>query len=344
MSTLQETRTIQGNLLEIIKILEQLRTTTNKKEKEKILNINKNNTLLQKVIYYTYSPYKIYNINKKTFNDTKKFSIDTSQIKFQTIFELLDFLTTVDLNDNIKAEILTYLALSPSILENLYMKMMLKNLQVGITITTINKIWKNLIPKFNIMLAKRYEDYAKKLKGDIIITEKIDGVRAVIIREENNTIIMNKQGKILKNIDILEDAKHLPSNMVYDGKLLGLNEKELSHKELYHSIGYTSKKTENTKLEYHIFDTIPFDEFKKGISKENCIDRKHNLINIFELRNFKLLKIVPILYIGNDYSQINKLLRISINKGKNGIIINSKSGKYECKRSKEILWLGEQIH
>ena len=43
------------------------------------------------------------------------------------------------------------------------------------------------------------------------------------------------------------------------------------------------------------------------------------------------------LYIGDDKSRISKFLQQAIENGQEGIMINTASGKYECKRSKNVL-------
>lgn len=337
--TLQEIRTLQGELYKVAQILDEVGATTSRNEKEEILKNNKDNALLQKVFDYTYNPYKVYGVGKKTLEGVEQLGMDMSQSRFATIFDLLDYLTTVNLNNDIKGEILSYLATTPPVLRDLYMRMVLKDLRIGVTETTINKIWKGLVPQFNVMLAKKYTDYADKLKGDIVITTKLDGIRAVIIKDNDTITIMSRQGKIIEElVEIVEEAKKLPTNMVYDGELLKINDEGLSSKELYNvTKKITGKKGEKRDLEFHAFDMIPLDEFKEGKSKKDCLTRKQELKEVIENGEFTFIKNVPILYVGNDYSKIDELLKEAINNEQEGIMVNTAKGKYECKRSKEIL-------
>lgn len=337
--TLQEVRTIQGKLLRVVEVLNKLEATNSRNEKEEILEANKDNTLLQRVFDYTYSPYKVYGVGKKTLEGYEQLGVNMTVNKFGTIFDLLDYLTTANLNNDVKGEILSFLATVPPALRDLYVRIMLKDLRVGVTATTVNKVWEGLVPKFDVMLAKKYQDYIDKLKGDIIITTKLDGIRAVIIRERNTTVIMTRQGKIIEGcVQILEEAKKLPTNMVYDGEFLKANPDKLSSKELYNETKkITGKKGEKTGLEYHAFDVIPLDEFRLGKSKKGCLDRKKDLEQIINNGDFAFFKNVPILYVGSDYSKIDELLKEAIANEQEGIMINTAKGKYECKRSKEIL-------
>ena len=53
---------------EVINIIKQLQNTSSSNEKLNILKLNKDNELLQKVLEYTYNPFKKYNKSKKSIS------------------------------------------------------------------------------------------------------------------------------------------------------------------------------------------------------------------------------------------------------------------------------------
>ena len=55
-------------LYKVIEILDQVANTNSRNEKEEIFKQNKNNELLQKVLEYTYNPFKIYGIGVKSID------------------------------------------------------------------------------------------------------------------------------------------------------------------------------------------------------------------------------------------------------------------------------------
>ena len=59
----------------------------------------------------------------------------------------------------------------------MYGQIFTKELKLGITSKTINKVFPNLIPEFNVMLAEKYWDRMEELEKtnpDIIISQKLD--------------------------------------------------------------------------------------------------------------------------------------------------------------------------
>ena len=70
-----------------------------------------------------------------------------------------------------------YLRSLPSKDREIYEQIFTKELKLGITAKTINKVWKDFIPEFNVMLAEKYWNRMNELekeKPDIIITQKLD--------------------------------------------------------------------------------------------------------------------------------------------------------------------------
>lgn len=60
-----------------------------------------------------------------------------------------------------------------------------KDLKVGITQKTINKVYgKGFIPSFSVMLAESYAKKEPKVKGKFYVTLKLDGNRCVAIKDE----------------------------------------------------------------------------------------------------------------------------------------------------------------
>ena len=70
-------------------------------------------------------------------------------------------------------------------LYDLFNKILIKNLQLGIDAKTINKVIPNLIPTFNVMLANKYFDDVKFVEGkEFALTTKIDGGRIIAIKKK----------------------------------------------------------------------------------------------------------------------------------------------------------------
>ena len=92
-----------------------------------------------------------------------------------------------------------------------------------------------------------------------------------------------------------------------------------------------------TDVVFHIFDMIPIEDFRNGISHISCVKRKDLLHTVIESGDFKWIKEVKTLYYGTDKTQITKLLDEAISKGLEGVMVNIADAPYECKRTRSIL-------
>lgn len=331
-------------LIEVANILNEIGANPSRNSKESILKQHKNNKTLQKVLEYAYNPYKVYGVGKKSLEDVGQ--VDSKiDVKYNNIFDLLDFLASNNLNNGIKSDMISFINSEPVELQELYVKMILKDLRLGATAKTINKIFKGLIPEFNLMLAKKYEDRAEKiLSKEIVISIKLDGIRLAIVKNGNDIKFMTRQGKVMEGLsDIEEDIKNLPSG-VYDGELLKINPNGLDSKDLFaETRKETGKKGLKKDLMFHVFDYIPIDEFNNGKSKLNCLDRKEFISNEIGRTKFNWVKEVEILEVTKDHNRIKYWLDEAVKNNAEGIMVNLSCGRYECKRSNQILKV-KQFH
>lgn len=324
---------------EIIKIVQALRTESSTNGKIAILQKNKDNGTLKKVLLYTYDPFRKYGISEKTLETDVPHNDPTIDI-----FELLDLLAISNINDSLRGQVNAFMSYYK--FENyqemeLYKGMLLKDLKLGCNITTINKVWKDLIPKFEVMLAESYFKQKEGfLKGkNFIISTKLDGNRLVIIKRNGNIKMFTRQGKLMEGlIEIETDANLLPDNMVYDGELIAENIDNLPSDELFRvTMTKARKDGEKKGLIFNCFDMLPLDEFEKGKSKAKCSERKHNLEDILNELNLKYISNVNTLYEGNDESKILELLNWAKSNNLEGVMCQLSDGEYECKRTKNIL-------
>ena len=90
---------------QILEIINELKATTKTNEKIAILTKNKDNELLQKVLFYTYNPNYQFGLSEKKIRqliDNKK-SFIQADIEG---FKLLDKLRTRNINDNLRTLVL----------------------------------------------------------------------------------------------------------------------------------------------------------------------------------------------------------------------------------------------
>ena len=158
---------------EVIKIFKKLQESSGKRLQE-ILEENKDNELLKKVLWFVYNPYIVTGLSSKKIN-----KMVNKQIKYapaETIEEVFEYLQEHNTGTDIDiAYVLEFIQGKPD--QEMYSRIFTKELKLGITSKTINKVFPNLIPEFNVMLAEKYWDRMEELEKtnpDIIISQKLD--------------------------------------------------------------------------------------------------------------------------------------------------------------------------
>lgn len=325
----------------IINIINQLKNTNSNKEKLEILKVNNSNELLKNILYYTMNPYFKYGMSEAVImkNKDKYTKVET----YNDLFEMLDELRTSNINDVLRNKVYNYLDLLENKELELVINIICKNLKIGISTATVNKVWKGLIPSFGVQLAANYKDKQPAIGEKIFITEKLDGIRCVCIYQDGQAKFYSRQGKEIEGIFDIETeintvCQQLGINdYVFDGELLKENFNNVDSGSLYRE----TTAIVNSKLKYkkniifNIFDILPLKEFVNGKSVKIYEERREELVKIGEL-NCTYLKIVPLLYSGEDHSKIAEFLKIMENNNKEGIMVN-RNFVYETKRTPSIL-------
>lgn len=324
-------------IYDVKQIIEGVSGTSSRNEKESILHNNRDNQLLKEILYFVYSPYVLTGLSKKKIS--KKLQLPNEQSTL-SIVEVMDYLKSHNSGRDTDIQIIQHFIKSqPEDLQELLTKIVTKDLVIGATAGTINKSFgKQFIEEFDVMLADKYFDHEDKVKGNFIISEKLDGNRNATFNNDSIKML-TRQGQPYEGfIDIEEELKLLPKGYVYDGEFIAINEKNLNSADLYRVTTSIVRKDGIKKdVIFHVFDMIPIEDFKKGICKTPCIDRKLMFKNVIEGLDLKWIKEVPILYIGKDKEQVTYWLDKLTSEGSEGCMVNIADAPYECKRTKNIL-------
>ena len=324
------------DIQEIKNIVKDLQNTPGTNDKIKILKNNSENILLKKVLEYTYNPYKKYGVSEKVLN-----TVSSDKTSSKDIFKLLDILASSNINNSLREEVGAF---KNANIENwdLYEKMILKDLRCNISSKTINKVWKDLIPAsetgiaVKCMLASKF-DFEKPPTGKMFITEKLDGIRVwSIVNEAGNIELYTRQGKLIEGCKDVEEAISSLGliNVILDGELLATN---CSYGNVYKETIKRAKNKNEVKsgLALHIFDIITIEEYENKTGVQRYSERRKVLNTISEN---EFVKIVPVLYEGNDMNEVLSILDKYRENGAEGLMCNIDK-VYEFKRSKGCLKL-----
>ena len=328
-------------MIQQYKILEKIKNTSSNNEKQGILEQNKNDELLKEILYFVYNPYFRTGLSSKKIK--KKIAPTEYRLLLQPdnsityIFNYLkDHNTGTDQDiAHVQWYIRNYSEGCPEIVEEI----LTQNLKIGMTAKSINKVWNNLIPEFNVMLADKYWEKIDKLEQEkprILVTQKLDGMRCTTIKLGDKISLMSRSGQLMTGfVEIEHELREL-----HDGEILA----DLSIDNSLDLFASTvsaarTKDTKKKNMTYNVFDYVKkVEEFVTGMFSESCAQRKQNLENILKKAHCNYIKYVEVLYDGEYNSDIiDKLLNKALSLQQEGIMLNIADAPYQKKRTTDIL-------
>ncbi len=320
---------------ELKEFVEQMRDTSSSLEKVEILK--QQSEFIKKVLEYTYNPYKQYYVTSKT---CKKNSGLFKYNTHETIFSLLDDLTNRKYTGHDAIAQINGFITANSGYEDLIYNIIDKDLKTRTGAKVINKAFPNLIPEFNVALAKTFEEKDVDFNAaEWYASRKLDGVRCLaVVDEMGKCTLYSRMGKELTTLNKIKYAIEATGiiNYVFDGEICLLDKdgnedfqgvmKELRRKD--HQI-------ENPT--FMIFDMIHKTDFDKGKSTDILSERLHTLRTWLGPR-YKTKETLCYLdqAIITDYRHFDMWNQMASDNNWEGFMLR-KDTFYEGKRSKNLL-------
>lgn len=344
----------------IVEAVNLIAANNSRLHKESVLKQAKDIDGFCRVMEFIYNPYIRTGIAKKKLANGQHSLETTTHVTYDTIMEYLSYNGTGSGADVFRVWGMIN-ALHPELRE-LAKAIVTKDLKIGVTATTLNKIYgKTFIPKVGVMLSNKYVDYKSKVKGPFIVTEKLDGIRRILVKNNGVVTMYSRSGIQDEGLyEIEEAAAMLPDNMVYDGELLAKgNFKDcIAQRQATNSIA--NSKGQRKGVCFNIFDAVPYESFIKDDCEYTSLTRKVALASIFSdtaslaklgidesdpclfnasphLPKCDVLKAVPILGIAHNEAEINSFAEPIWARRGEGVMLNTMNGVYRIKRSTDIL-------
>lgn len=358
-----------------IEELSALVNTSGSIAKQHILQMYRGNELFVDTLRFIYNPYHKTHISKAKM--LKIFSMPRTRTGVD-LRELLDYFSTertgTDADMQVAANFIWYLrdmAHTEAPDNVAYVKMLLsyaegiitQELKTGINATTLRKVYgTSFIPHVGCMLGTQVTKMRPaNIKWPCIVTEKLDGVRRILIKKNGVCKMYSRSGHLCEgHLDILKDAEHLPDNMVYDGELIANIEAADSIQLRQMTASLANSGGIKNGLLFMVFDMIPEDEFTAGSSKQDALNRKMRLgatLNDHSIeyivpegytadyliagygieQKLEWIRPVPILGLVRSMSEVTDIVGDIWKRKGEGVMLNTSSGLYVLKRSKDLL-------
>ena len=189
-----------------VKRLNEIRNTSGSLAKTLLLSQYPDQEFMKRILLYTYNPYYIYGISNKSISELYKIRNELTQVSMgipdskgvvNNLFTVLDYLRVNNTGRDIDKRLaLQYLdTIKDEVSYDYARRILLKDLKIGINTETINKVFKNLIPTFKVMLASPNDDFRNIPTGKVMIQPKLDGVRCIaIITEDGHVSLWTRNG------------------------------------------------------------------------------------------------------------------------------------------------------
>lgn len=322
--------------------VDEINAENGRNYKISILEKYKDDEDIKYLLNFVYSPYVITGISdkklsKKFENFTQKQSIFDGEI--DRLKDLLNYLKIHNTGTDADIKMVQqyrYLRFSED--AELFNKIITKNIQLGIDSKTINKVIPNLIPEFAVQLANKYFDNPDKLIGkEFALTTKIDGMRCIMLKKDNNVTFWSRKGQKIEGlVDLEQEAKAFPDNLCLDGELVAIVDGPDTYKDTMR------RARQSTNLEKHglkmlVFDCMTAEQFENQVCEDTYRDRRAYLSSIFNESCHLYFQCLPMLYVGTDTNKIIEFLNEETNKGEEGIMINITDAPYHFNRTWDLM-------
>lgn len=309
---------------EIITIINKLENTSGTNDKIQIIKDNSNNEKFVKLLQYTYSDDKMYGFSdKKLRKDLEDNNFNKTENTWNNGFDMLDTLASSNINNTLRDLVLTFISTKDKEAQELWVRVLTKDLRCKISAKSINKAIPNCIQEFKIQQAYPIDKYFPKKNEWHVLEEKLNGINGSVL----NGKFLSRQGKEITGLShIIEQLNQLSFNGYYfNGELVRKNVDNISNGENFRlttSI-VNSDDIDKSCINFIIFDLIPVEEFYNGISKLKYKDRLKQLKQLKrETKDNGLinLDIPKIYYEGEDISNIDTYLDMATEEDKEGLM------------------------
>lgn len=330
----------------ILSILDEVAAVSGKLDKIAILEANKDNKTLQRVFYMALNGLISFYIKK--LPEVESYSVSPATT-------LDDALTELDKLANRAYTGHAAIAFVKQLLEScnpndaeVIRRVLGRDLRIGASEGSADKVWPGLIPSFNVMLATAYSDKAlAKIKYPAYAQLKADGSRTQAIVDLTRRIVTfwTRNGKEVllsatKAQEIL-DMFNTPipcgtMHYVLDGEIVsftdtGVVDRATGNGIYNKAVKGTISEQEESALHFQLWDIIPYDEWQAGKSKNGY---KQRLELLKSLKHDKFTSVIET-HVVNNLQEATAIYSKYIAEDLEGIILKNMNSFWENKRSKD---------
>ena len=323
------------NLNYLQSFIDEMNDSSSGNYKIETIKKHSDSKFLQMIFNYTYNPYKKYNVTSK--NCKKNSDLLGHANTYGSIFTILnDLANRVSTGHNAIANVNRF------ILENIQHEKLIYNiidrdLKMGASTSSINKVIPGCIPTFKVALANPYNVKRVDFKsGDWYGSRKLDGVRCICRKENDIVTFFSRSGKEFLTLGNLEnEILKIPGNFILDGEICMVDKDgNEDFQGIMKQIRKKDHQIENPK--FFVFDYLTLEQFDDKVGTTPLtfrLDLGKN--SLPEKINSDMLEFLPQEQLTTE-EQFTEMAKEAEEAGFEGIMVRKNVG-YEGKRSHNLL-------
>lgn len=331
--------------MKIIDILHDMGSNPSRNYKQQVLEDNKGNDVLKEVFRLAYDPFTQFYIRK-----IPQYTLNLSDhaASLESMLPALSDLSKRVVTGNAAIERLkTILEAVDSDDALVIVRIIGKDLRVGCTGSTANKVWPNLVMEYPCMLASVLDmGILNKITYPAMAQLKMDGMRFNAIVRGNSCEFRSRNGKEINLLGNLEQefiqlAKG--KDLVFDGELVvslkgKILDRQTGNGILNKAVKGTIGSVDAAMVCATIWDLIDYADFIKGKSTDTYKTRFDKLKAMAMPNKVELVEYQMVENAADAYATFT----FYHDQGQEGIILKDLSGIWEDKRAKhQIKFKGE---
>ena len=333
-------------------ILDDIASTSSRLEKEAFLRGEENNNELWAVVKATYDPFTQYYVRGVVEVEDNPYE----PLQEMGIFEAIAHLGFLSRREKTGHDARNYVARVYEALndddKDTFKKILDRDLRVGCSGKTFNKIWPGMVKEYPCMLASAYSEKAlEEINFPAYSQTKMDGMRCnIIVHRDGGVEVRSRQGKLFETHGVFDeealkirdyiDQHNEGWFVVLDGELLA-HDSNMNPLPRQISNGICNKANKGTitdleaqKLTLVVWDYIPEPVFSGDVEDPLTYSERYDMLyNLFcdeALSRFMLVETVDVANL--DEARVH--YREMIADGQEGTIVKDKSVGWSNTRSK----------
>ena len=329
-----KTSTMTANVDTLFAALEKVEATRKRSEKFEILRALRDSPegmLLSELVLWVFDPYVNFYITlspkllKKVSEGVGFAPTLLPNVAWMGLSELLKRLSTREVTGKAAREECTnLLRQTPPNLRPWFLKTINKKFAAGVGRSTIDKLFPNLVPWFDVQLCGKYE--GGPVDRPYLVEPKMDGLRGLIgpFGKDGKLMAVSREGRPLFNVDHIIGA--IGSEMwVFDGEF---------YAEDWNS-SMSILKTQDihpdaNNINFHAFDVVKSDNFESKSLGDPLRTRKERLVDVMPAHsNVLIVEGIE----SNDPVEIDMVTRHYLEKGWEGAVLKDLESSYNFDRT-----------